>query len=173
MRRIPLTLRALVLVPLLAVVTTRRAPRSLCGPRAESCLEAAGHGWYGAAGVLALVLYGAGLALGRRPARAGRAPGFRRLWAVGTGAVVGVVRRPGAARLALGAGAALGGGWLGLLALGVARRRRARARAAGRARRGALVRALRPAAPRLRLRRGRLAAARALVDGHAAPPGCA
>ena len=139
----------------------------MCGPRAESCLEAAGQGWYAAAGLLAFALYGAGLAL--VVARlAGSAPGFRRLWAVGDRRGVGVVRRPGGRRLAAGrrhrdrrrlaraAGARR------------ARGRRARARAADRAQADPGAAALRPA-PDL-LRRGRLATARALVDGHERRP---
>ena len=118
MRRVPLTFRALVLLPLLAVLTDQTRAAVMCGPRAESCLEAAGQGWYAAAGLLAFALYGAGLAL--VVARlAGSAPGFRRLWAVGTGAVwASCAAQAGVASL-LGAGTAIGGGWLGLLALGV------------------------------------------------------
>src|SRR3954465_9881868 len=86
MRRVPLTFRALVLLPLLAVLTDQTRAAVMCGPRAESCLEAAGQGWYAAAGLLPVALHRAGLAL--VVARlGGSAPGFRRLWAVGTGAV--------------------------------------------------------------------------------------
>ena len=68
--------------------------------------------------MIALAVYGLGLAL--LVARlAGAAPGFGRLWALGTGAVWRRPAAPGRSRLALGAGSALGGGWLGLLALGV------------------------------------------------------
>ena len=42
MRRVPLTFRALVLLPLLAVLTDQTRVAVMCGPRAESCLEAAG-----------------------------------------------------------------------------------------------------------------------------------
>jgi hypothetical protein len=145
MRRIPLTLRALVLLPLLAALTDQTRAALMCGPRAESCLEAAGQGWYAAAGLLAFALYGGALAL--LVARlAGSSSGFGRLWAVATGAVwVSCGAQAGVASL-LGAGSALGGGWLGLLALGIA--------AGGLlalALRVApkLVRALRPSAPRL------------------------
>ena len=48
MRRIPLTIRALVLLPLLAVLTDQTRAAVLCEPGAESCLEAAGQGWYAA-----------------------------------------------------------------------------------------------------------------------------
>jgi hypothetical protein len=147
MRRLPLTLRALVLLPLLAVGADQTRAALLCGPRAESCLEAAGSGW-STVGVLALVLYGAGLAL--LVARiAGGAPGFGRLWALSTGAIWTSCAAQAALAAGVGAGSALGGGWLGLLALGVlggavlalALRVAPAARA--------LVRSLRTAAPRL------------------------
>ena len=49
MGRIPLTVRALVLVPLLAVLVDGMRATLACGPQAETCLEAAGRGWLGAA----------------------------------------------------------------------------------------------------------------------------
>jgi hypothetical protein len=145
MRRLPLTLRALVLLPLLAVLTDQTRAAVLCGPRAESCLEAAGQGWYAGAGMVALAVYGVGLALlvGRL---AGSAPGLARLWALSTAAVwASCAAQAGVASL-LGAGSVLGGGWLGLLALGaLAGAVLALAlRVAPR-----LVRSLRPCAPRL------------------------
>ena len=51
MRRMPLTLRALVLVPLLAAVVDMARATLACGPHAETCLEAAGRGYLGSAGV--------------------------------------------------------------------------------------------------------------------------
>jgi hypothetical protein len=145
MRRLPLTLRALVLVPLLAVLTDQTRAAVMCGPRGESCLEAAGQGWSAGLGLLAFALYGAGLAL--LVARmAGSAPSLGRLWAVATGAVwASCAAQAGVASL-LGAGSALGGGWLGLLALGVAA-----GAVLALALRVApkLVNALRPSAPRL------------------------
>ena len=63
MRRIPLTLRALVLVPLLAVLVDAVRATLACGPQAETCLEAAGRGWLGAAGLALLGAYSVGLAL--------------------------------------------------------------------------------------------------------------
>jgi hypothetical protein len=118
MRRVPLTFRALVLLPLLAVLTDQTRAAVMCGPRAESCLEAAGQGWYAAAGLLAFALYGGALAL--LVARlAGSAPGFGRLWAIGTGALWASCGAQALVASLLGAGSALGGGWLGLIALGV------------------------------------------------------
>ena len=117
MRPLSLTLRALVLLPLLAVGADQTRAALLCGPRAQSCLEAASSGW-NTAGVLALLLYGVGLAL--LVARlAGAAPGFGRLWALATGAVWLSCGAQAALATGVGAGSMLGGGWLGLLALGV------------------------------------------------------
>ena len=117
MRHRSLTLRALVLLPLLAVGADQTRAALLCGPRAQSCLEAASSGW-STAGVIALVLYGLGLAL--LVARlAGAAPGFGRLWALATGAIWLSCGAQAALATGVGAGSLLGGGWLGLLALGV------------------------------------------------------
>jgi hypothetical protein len=145
MRRFPLTLRALVLLPLLAVLTDQTRAAVLCGPRGESCLEAAGQGWFAGAGMIALAVYGLGLAL--LVARlAGSSPGFGRLWALSTGAIWASCGAQALVASLLGAGSALGGGWLGLLALGVmagvvlALALRVAPR---------LIRALRPSAPRL------------------------
>jgi hypothetical protein len=145
MRRIPLAFRALVLLPLLAGLTDQTRAAVMCGPRAESCLEAAGQGWYAAAGLLAFALYGAGLAL--VVARlAGSAPGFGRLWALSTGAIWASCGAQALVASLLGAGSVLGGGWLGLLALGVlaggvlALALRVAPK---------LIKALRPSAPRL------------------------
>ena len=66
MRRIPLTLRALVLVPLMAVLVDAMRATLACGPQAETCLEAAGRGWLGAAGLALLGAYSVVLALGGR-----------------------------------------------------------------------------------------------------------
>ena len=63
MRRIPTTLRALVLVPLLAVVVDMARATLACGPHAETCLEAAGRGYLGTAGVVLIVLNALGLGL--------------------------------------------------------------------------------------------------------------
>jgi hypothetical protein len=144
MRHLPLTLRALFLLPLLAVGADQTRAGLLCGPRAESCLQAASSGW-SVVGVIALVLYGAGAAL--LVARlAGGAPGFARLWALATGAVWTSCAAQAALAAGVGAGPALGGGWLGLLALGVLA-----GAVLALALRVApkLIQALRPSAPRL------------------------
>ena len=110
--------------------------------------EAAGQGWSAALGIGVLALYAVALALlVAHIARSSPAPA--RLWAVGTGAVWASCAAQAAFASLLGAGSALGGGWLGLLALGVlAGAVLALAlRVAPAAR--ALVRSLRTAAPRL------------------------
>ena len=148
MHRLSLSLRALLLVPLLALGVDHARAGLACGPRAESCLEAAGHGWLGVTGVVLLVLYACGLALviGRMAAR--RRPGFLRLWLLGAVGVAAVCGGQALLAAALGDGAALGGGWLELTAFcalagaGVALALRV-APAAAR-----LVLGLRPAAPR-------------------------
>ena len=155
MHRVPLTLRALLLVPLLAVGVDQARATLACGPRAESCLEAAGQGWLGSAGVVIAGLYALGLALGvawlaRGGARAGAAPGLWRLWALGTLGVAAVCGGQALLAGALGDGGALGGGWTELAVLcvlaGGALALALRAAPAA----AALVRSLRPAAPRLR-----------------------
>src|SRR3954469_13459278 len=94
MTRLPLTLRALVLVPLLAVGADLARATLACGPRAESCLEAAGRGWLGPAGAVLVLLDASALALGgarlaqgvgRSEAVDGTAPpSLLRLWLVAT-----------------------------------------------------------------------------------------
>ena len=157
MHRLSLTMRALLLVPLLAVGVDLTRATFACGPNAESCLEAAGQGWIGPAGALLLVVYALALAFGiarlarRSPDRDRSPAGLLRLWGIGAAGVAAVCG--GQALLAgmLGDPAALGGGWLELLALCVAAGglialalRVAPAAAA-------FVLSLQPAAPRARL----------------------
>jgi len=149
MRRLPLTLRALVLLPLLAVAADQTRAGLLCGQRAQSCLEAAGQGRLAALGVVALALHAAGVAA--LVARlAGAAPGFGRLWGLATAAVWASCGAQAGLAAGLGDPSVLGGGWLGLLAVGaLAGAALALAlRVAPAARR--LARSLRPPAPRLR-----------------------
>ena len=150
MPRIPLTVRALVLLPLLALGADHARASLACGPQAESCLEAAGHGWLGIAGVLALLAFAAALAFGLARQAAGRAPGFRRLWALATGGVAAACAGQALLAYALGDAALLGGGWTELLAFcvlagGVLALALRAAPAAV-----AYARALRPSAPRPR-----------------------
>jgi hypothetical protein len=151
MHRIPLTLRALVLVPLLALGADHARASLACAPGAESCLEASGHGWLGVAGVAVLLLYAGAIAVGIGRLAAGRAPGLLRLWLLATAGVAGVCGGQALLAAGLGDGAALGGGWAELAALcavagaAVALALRVAPAAA------ALVRSLRPSAPRPRL----------------------
>jgi hypothetical protein len=154
MRRIPLTLRALFLVPLLAVAVDQARATLVCGTRAESCLQAAGQGWLGTAGAVLLVVYAllAALFVGRlaRGTDAATGASFLRLWVVGSTGVAAVCGGQALLTGALGSAGALGGGWFGLLVLCVlaggliALALRAAPAAA------ALLRALRPQAPRAR-----------------------
>ena len=148
MHRIPLTLRALILLPLLALGVDHARAALACGPGAESCLEASGHGWLGVTGVALLLVAAAVLAVGLARLVAGRAPGFLRLWGIGTAGVAAVCAAQALLAAALGDGAALGGGWLELAAFctvaGAALALALRAAPAA----AALVRSLRPAAPR-------------------------
>lgn len=155
MRRVPQTVRALVLVPLLAVAVDMTRAALACGPRAETCLEAAGRGWLGAAGVALLAVYSLGLALGvGRLARGGAAVAgpvsMARLWLAGSAGVAAACGGQALLASATGDAAALGGGWAELAALCVASggvialALRAAPTAA------ALVRDLRPGAPLLR-----------------------
>jgi hypothetical protein len=117
---VPLTVRALLFVPLLAVGVDQARAVMACGGDAQPCLEAAGRGWIGLWGVALVVLYA--VALGLLAARAA-APvarlSFARAWAVGTAGVAAACGGQALLAAALG-GAPLGGGWLGLLALCVA-----------------------------------------------------
>src|SRR3954463_8268133 len=119
MLRLSPTLRALLLVPLLAAGVDQARAVVLCGSHAQSCLEAAGRGWVGLWGVALVALYALAIALvvarGARHAAAAP-PGFLRLWALGAAGVAAACGGQGLIAAALG-GAPLGGGWLGVLAL--------------------------------------------------------
>ena len=156
MRRIPLTLRALVLVPLMAVLVDSMRATLACGPQAQTCLEAAGRGWLGAAGLALLGAYSVVLAIVVARIAGGASVRDRplpllRLWLTGSLGVAAAVG--GLALLAemTGDAAALGGGWLELAAFcaaagGVIALTLRVAPAAA-----ALVRDLRPSAPRILL----------------------
>ena len=167
MRRIPVTLRALVLLPLLALGVDHARAAIACGPRAESCLEAAGNGWLGVAGVAVLLLYAAALAFGLARLAAGRAPGLGRLWLLGSAGVAAVCGGQALLAAAVGDAGLLGGGWAELVAFcllagGVLALALRAAPAAV-----ALARALRPSAPRARLA---TVAARLLAQAPASRP---
>jgi hypothetical protein len=111
--RLPLQLRALVLVPLLAAGLDQVRASLVCGPGTRTCLEAAGDSRVGLTGVLLLVLYAA--ASGLLVARLARGRSALGLWAVGSAGLW--VACGGQALLASALGGALGGGWLQLLVL--------------------------------------------------------
>lgn len=152
MHRVPLTLRALMLVPLLAAAGDQARATLACGPRAESCLEAAGQSWMGAAGIALLIVYALiGALCVARLTRAGSGPrSLAHLWAVATAGLVAVCGGQAALAGVLGTGSTLGGGWALLLVLCIAAgglialALRAVPAAA------ALLRSLRPRVPRLR-----------------------
>jgi hypothetical protein len=150
----PHALRALLLVPLLAVAADQTRAALFCAPGAQSCLEAAGRGSLGAAGIALLCLYAAAVAvlvarLARQPWTAAARPGRTvRLWLIGSAGVAALAVAQAVVAGSLADPAALGGGWVELLGLcaasgGVIALALRAAPAAA-----ALVRDLRPAAPR-------------------------
>ncbi len=163
MRRIPLSFRALMLVPLFALAVDHLRVSMFCAGGTESCLQAAGGGLLGPLGVLVLGVYAAVLALavGRFAGRGGRPPSFGRLWLTSTGGLAAVCGGHALLASLLGDGAAAASGWLPLLPLllvaGAVLALALRiAPAAIR-----LLRRLRPRAPRLRAAAATRARARA------------
>jgi hypothetical protein len=117
--RLPLMLRALVLVPLLAVGIDQLRVSFVCGPDVRSCLETAGDGRFGVAAMLILAVYASAIAaLVGRIAQRRRAPAF--LWIVATAGVYAVCGGQAVLAELFGGGAVIGGGWLQLAALGAA-----------------------------------------------------
>src|SRR4051795_1400496 len=109
-------LRALILVPLLAAGLDQARVTLVCGPDAQSCLDAAGSGRFGLAGSALLVGYV--LAIAGLVGRISKGRGS--LWIV---AVAGLWAACGGQAIlasALGTGALIGGGWLPLLAFAAA-----------------------------------------------------
>jgi hypothetical protein len=154
MSRVPLTLRMLVLLPLLATGVDLTRATLACGPDAQLCLQAAGQGWLGSAAVGLVPLYALGLALvlartarGLGAATAGTRPSFARLWLLGSAGVGAVCTGQIALAQQLGSGAPLGGSplWTALLCLAAGALLALAMRAAD------AVGELRPAAPRVRL----------------------
>jgi hypothetical protein len=146
--RLPLTLRALVLVPLLSASIDQARVSFVCGPDVRSCLETAGGGRHGLAAMLILALYTSAIAaLVARVAQRRGASAL--LWIVATAGLWAVCGGQAMLASLLGGGAVLGGGWLQLLALGAAAGAvlafALKALPAARE----LIRSLRPAAPRV------------------------
>lgn len=114
--RLPLMLRALVLVPLLAVGLDQARVSLICGPDAQSCLDAASSGTLGTAGTLLVITYVLGIA-----AVVGRmAKNRSSLWLLATAGLWAATGGQAVLASALGTGALIGGGWLPLLAFGAA-----------------------------------------------------
>lgn len=146
--RVPVTLRALVLVPLLAAGMDQARVSLVCPPGAQSCLETAGQGRFGFAAMLMIVAYSAMIAtLVARLARGHRSSPL--LWLVATAGLWAACGGQALLVSALGGGAVLGGGWLELLAFGALAGAvlafALRALPAARE----LIRSLRPSAPRV------------------------
>ncbi|MDA0185777.1 hypothetical protein OJ997_36070 [Solirubrobacter phytolaccae] len=108
--------RALVLLPLLAVGLDQARVSFVCGPDAQSCLDAASSGTLGTAGTLLLIGYMLVVA-----AFVGRmARGRSSLWLVATAGLYAACGGQAVLAQALGTGALIGGGWLPLLAFSAA-----------------------------------------------------
>ena len=116
--RIPLSVRTLILLPLLAAGVDLTRATASCGSHAQTCLEAAGRGWLGPAAVLLLIAFSLATAW-RLIVRLPSTPvAFGRLWALGTtGVAVACSGQALLARLLGGDDAVLGGSPLGVLAL--------------------------------------------------------
>jgi hypothetical protein len=115
--RIPLTLRALVLVPLLAAGMDQARVSFVCPPGAQSCLESAGQGRFGTAALLMMLAYMgtigvlvARLARGRRSSPT--------LWIIATAGLWAACGGQAMLVSEFGGGAFLGGGWAETLAIG-------------------------------------------------------
>jgi hypothetical protein len=168
MLRIPLTLRALLLVPLLAATLDHGRTLIACGP-SQSCLQVAGESAFGAFGAATLVLYAAGLGfLLARGVRRFPGGGRMRLWLLATATLAAACA--GQALLAGAAGhGALGGGWAQMAPLvllaGTALALALRVVPAA----VALARSLRPRAPRLGSLAGALTWAPAARGAHPLP----
>ena len=114
--RLPLMVRALVLVPLLAAGLDQARVSLVCGPDAQSCLGAASSGSLGTAGIL--LLFGYMVAVAALVGRLARSRSA--LWIVATAGLWAACGGQAVLASALGTGALLGGGWLPLLAFGAA-----------------------------------------------------
>jgi hypothetical protein len=147
--RLPLLLRALALLPLLAAGGDFARASLACGPRGgASCFEAASAGSLGVGAVALIVVLGVLVAAG--VARlAARGAGFARLWLVGSAALGALCAAQALLAGAVADPALLGGGWgeLAVFCLVAGALVAATLRLAPAA--AALVREWQPAAPRL------------------------
>jgi hypothetical protein len=114
--RLPLMLRALVLVPLLAAGLDQARVSFICPPGAQSCLGAASSGTLGTAGVLLMITYMLGIA-----ALVGwMARGRGATWIVATAGLWAALGGQAMIADALDTGALIGGGWISILSFGAA-----------------------------------------------------
>ena len=151
MSRLPLLLRALLLVPLLAAGGDLARASLACGPGGgASCFEAASAGSLGVGGVALLAVLGVLIATG--VARlAQRGAGFARLWLIGTSGLAAVCAGQALVAAALAGPAPLGGGWLELAGFCVVAGLLLAATLRLAPEAAALVREWQPSAPRLAL----------------------
>jgi hypothetical protein len=133
-------------MPLLAVIVDQLRATLACAPNGQTCLEAAGQGSLGAVGPVVLVLYAlaAALVVARLLVRR---EGLVPRWLIGAAGVAAVCGGQALLTGAIADGGALGGGWPELLAMSAAA---GGALALALRAAPALVRSLRPTAPRPR-----------------------
>jgi hypothetical protein len=167
--RLPLSLRALLLVPLLAAAADPMRATLVCGGSGQTCLESAGSGSLGAVGLAVLIAYALGLSALVVRLAVGRS-GLVPRWLIGAAGLAAIVGGQALLATVLGDGGALGTGWIELLVIcaaagGVVALVLPAVPAAI-----ALVRSLRPSAPRLRPAPIQLRAIAAPPAGHPAAP---
>ena len=116
--RIPVSLRTLLLLPLLAAGVDLTRAAAACGSQAQTCLEAAGRGWLGPAAAILIVLYALATAhFVARRAQSRDRRGFAELWLLGTTGVAIACTGQAVLARAFAPEATLGGSPLGVLAL--------------------------------------------------------
>lgn len=116
--RVHVSLRTLILLPLLAALVDLTRATAACGAQAQTCLEAAGRGWLGPVAAVLVVLYA--LVTARFVARRAESRwprSFAERWLLGTTGVALACTGSAVLARALSPGAALGGTPLGVLAL--------------------------------------------------------
>ena len=161
--------RVLLLIPLLAAAADQVRATLVCGGTGQSCLETAGSGSLGAVGLVVLLAYALGLAALVVRLGVGRS-GLAPRWLIGAAGVAAVCGGQALLAVALGDGGALGAGWLELLAICAAAGGLVALALPAVPAAIALVRSLRPSAPRLRPSPILLRALPAPSPGHAVAP---
>ncbi len=116
--RVPVSLRTLLLLPLLAAGVDVTRAMAACGSQAQTCLEAAGRGWLGPAAGVLVVLYALATAhFVARRARSSDHSSFAQLWLLGTTGVALACTGQAVLARAFSPDATLGGTPVGVLAL--------------------------------------------------------